>query len=695
MSARRRAPLAALCALAATLALAAPAAAEVGSIQLVSKSGTEQATAASNPALSADGRYLVYQGTLGGLTGIFRRDLASGTTVSVATGLADEAAAGPGEPRDAREPSVSADGRYVSFTTDARLDPGDDRGEKSPDVYVADLASNPPGYELASARDGCAPGGATPCGLSYAGTGGSLAAGRVALSADGREVAFVTSAKSDLGQAVPGSTETPAGEVAVRDLDSDATTLVSVVRNHETGQMEAGVPVPEGGVLLPAGAGAVRSLGAALSADGSTVAWLGAHLPAQVPLLHDEEEAILKDDGTGEQRYDEPLWRRIADGPGAPTRRVVGGGDPLAPGCPPGGSLAEAACQGPFPQLATVNKVKNSDSGWIGIEGSVQGVPALSADGYTVAMIGNPVDAANLFVADMHPGVSRRAGVRQLTQQVPVRPGEESGVANAAQYIALNGTIFDLAISAGGSQIAFTTGRQQFPLSPPTLISQPPGSLGLVELYEANLASGTIARLTHGVASPTEASLGPGTAQLGEGATAPSLAEEGRLVGFASTASNLVEGDGNDNSDAFTVSNVEAPRFPGGASISTPPRGKRVKAQRRLRLSASSLADGSVRLVAVVPAPGRLRASAGAALVVGAAPRRLAGAARKARRAGAVEVKLALPARLRRLARTEEGLYAIARVEFRARKGKKLQARIQVRFHAHPRHGGGGKGPGR
>src|SRR5262249_1829730 len=153
---------------------------------------------------------------------------------------------------DAAAPSISADGRYVSFTTRAALDPVDDTQPNSEDVYVADMAVTPPTYELASALDGSA----------QAMSGSSTAAPRVALSGDGRKLAFLNSADG--------------GQIYLRDLDTDQTTLVSVARDPVTGAMEPGVPVPGGGVMN-------AFAGAALSADGSTVAWVGAHLPAQVP----------------------------------------------------------------------------------------------------------------------------------------------------------------------------------------------------------------------------------------------------------------------------------------------------------------------------------------------------------------------------------------------------------------------------
>src|SRR5262249_55188945 len=200
--------------------------------------------------------------------------------------------------------------------TTARLDPSDDQSASSSDVYVADMANpSSPTYELASVRDGCDPGvSAEPCGLTYSGGSGSIATGRVSLSADGRPVGFVAPATSNLGGTAG---DTPAGQVVVRDLATARTTLVSVARDPGTGSMEPDTPV-EGGAV--AGAGSIPSVrpGASLSADGSTVAWLGIDVPAQAPFLSDETQEIAKH---GDLPYDEPLWRRVptASEPAPPT----------------------------------------------------------------------------------------------------------------------------------------------------------------------------------------------------------------------------------------------------------------------------------------------------------------------------------------------------------------------------------------
>jgi Tol biopolymer transport system component len=609
------------------LALGAPAAAraELGPIELVSKSQTEQAVEARGAVISADGRYLAFEGATGGFKGIFREDLQTGEMRLVVGSFVSEEAPGS----DATAPSISADGHAISFTTRGSLDPANDPEAGTPDVYVADLSGPLPAYRLASAADGSAQ--ALP--------GGSSASPRVALSADGSKLVFVNQ-----------------GQVYLRDLASQATTLVSVARDRGTGAVEPGVPVPGGAVLEKPQLPLLR--GAAISGDGSTVAWLGTDLPDQVPMDAGEASAL---DGldAGSFPYVEPLWRRVADGPQAPTRRIVG----------------------PMPALESKNQELNpGSSGWLGLLG-VQGVPQLSADGRTVALIGNPSEAANVFVARMGSGPP---ALTQLTREIQVRPAEPEKTVNQEPYVPLNGHIYEVAISPAGDRIAFTTARQRFPLAPPNLVSPPPASLGLVELYLVDLGGESLRRVTHGLHGLAEPSLAPtGSGQGGAGASSPSLAAGGRLLAFSSTASNLVEGDGNEAADAFLVADSDTTTGGGASSISAPPAEPRPGKRKRLLVTAASLADGSVRLTVTVPRPGRVSASAAGPPAPALKPRRLVGDKARARAAGSVPLLLRLPHRLRRFAHSAEGVYAQARVVFRAPGGAALRARVEVRFHAH------------
>ncbi len=211
--------------------------------QVKGASNNQQALYAHDAAISGDGRYVAFDGSYGGLTGVWRRDLSTGAIEPVATqNLSDESISAP----DAELPSISEDGQYVSFTTTARLDPVDDTNS-GPDVYERNMDESPTeegAYTLVSAVDGSA------AALTYELTGkvggvefeqthfGSVAAGRSAISANGEEVAFVTTAISNL--AGPG---TPAMQVAVRYLDTERTVLVSVADEPVSAAPIPGRPV--------------------------------------------------------------------------------------------------------------------------------------------------------------------------------------------------------------------------------------------------------------------------------------------------------------------------------------------------------------------------------------------------------------------------------------------------------------------
>ena len=687
------------------LVLAAPAGADIfGPIALASQSEArsgeqpEQADYAHDPAISGDGRYVAFDGSFGGVRGVWRRDLQSGAVQPVA--IADQptsgASGGPsiGAP-DAELPSISADGRYVSFTTTARLSAGDTNS--APDIYVRDMdvavygcgsrtpiegcdaslpacevagssACTPPAgaFALASVPTG-AEGEGVERGLTYETTVeagetpqeieekqrefaasdtlyGSLASGRSALSADGRQVAFVTSAVSNLD-----GPQTPPLQVAVRDLETQSTELVSVAANPETGlplvNQTTGGPEPVSGTegaftygavfvpgappprfALPPTYALARQVGASISADGSTVAWLGQDISEQVKTLPGEALS---------PSYSEPLWRRIADGPAAPTLAVSGDSDPLSPACIASGEIAPLQppsladpCQGPFrtepPHVGTSTQVE------------VQSVPQLSGNGLTVAFLANaPLVAQgsdfgegigdrhdDLFVADMAEGMTRTQALRPLTELASANLNDPATTAN----------IIDFGLSPDGTQVAFTTQRTVFPLGSPAYVSAPAATPGMAELFDVDLSDDTLTRVTGGFAGgPSEHPHPAGTAGVdpyteADGALSPSFDENGRTLAFSSTASNLVYGDGNtpsnpggatfDGSDAFFAEREAFEETPAPQYVSPIPPELVVTPTWNLSLSSQARRNGSVVLDVAVPAPGALRAAASAAVLV-------------------------------------------------------------------------------
>jgi Tol biopolymer transport system component len=144
--------------------------------------GTQANHASDSPRLSADGRYIAFTSLAGNLvagdwneTGdIFVHDRQTGETerVSVAANGAQTDAGSDGA-------SISADGRFVAFTSYAwNLVPNDTN--EFEDVFVHDRQTGL--TKIVS--------------VASAGTLGNLSAGRASLSADGRFVAFESQASN-------------------------------------------------------------------------------------------------------------------------------------------------------------------------------------------------------------------------------------------------------------------------------------------------------------------------------------------------------------------------------------------------------------------------------------------------------------------------------------------------------------------
>jgi hypothetical protein len=687
-----------LCAVAATLlGLVAPAGADVfGPISLVSQgllSGEEQpeqAEYAHDPAIAADGRYIAFDGSIGGVSGVWRAELGRNPAGQLYTTKIEQVAGG-----DSELPSISAEGRYVSFTTNegaslAEITDGKPDVNPKPEtvnVYRRDMDVPIPASGHCEASQPCpfavvsAPSGSLQP-LSYATTPktamttGSVAIGRSAISADGQEVAFVTTAVSDLvktekdelaeAKGEPPPPETPALQVAVRYVEDGMTKLVSGRYEPATatttaepvstgeGNEQYGAVYPGAGMsfTVPPAYGAYGGdppIGASLSADGSTVAWMGEDVGEQAPLLSGEARRPL---------YTEPLWRRIEPGSETPTERVTGGSDPENPACVASGETTlpripplSDPCQGPFltPEESNPPGIMAGGAG-----SGLSFVPRLSKNGETVAFISRAPLAAlgenfgrglggqpsDLYVADMRPGLTRDQALTQLTE---LAGGESAGIADTA-------SIIDFDISPNGEQVAFTTMRTQFPLGSPAYVSAPAAEPGLNELFDADLGDHTLTRVTHGYeGGPSEhphTPRNPGEAQYedeSDGALSPSFSADGDILVFSSTASNLAWDDGNtpaiekggtiDGSDAFVVERQVLGSLPTPSYISPVPPGPALAPASSLSVTALSRADGSVLLYIEVPGSGALRATARSTMPTIAAGER-SRATRHARRTG-------------------------------------------------------------
>jgi WD40-like Beta Propeller Repeat len=718
----------------AALACCAPAQATFTPFGLVSASPVQglEADYAYDPAISADGRYVAFTGSVASTPGVYRKDIATGALEMVAAG------------EDAGAPSISADGRYVSFTSDENPVTGKpDAGEVCSSVWVRDMdvQAGAAAFTLASALSGTPT--EPPKSLTYSplpgGHGcGAAAAGRVALSADGRRVAFTVLSPSDLTGPCEFDSETdetncptPPFQVAVRDLDSDTTTLVSsTMASQSAGTPQ---PVPRGAALvgptstgvssLPGGGQAQFALGAstaAISADGGTVAWMGIDVAEQAPLAKPPPLFL-----NYPESYAEPLWRRIGDGPGAPTRRVLAGDDASAPLCPPacpGGLDLEWDTQGisgneytgTAPVYGSYTAKAGSANGFgagAGLRSPLAAVtPQLSADGMEVALLstqpnfGEDPDfgqltatvppPANAFVVNMAPGLTRAQAIERLTDWASLDFTNRE----------LASPISGIALSGDGSRVLLATERIAFPLAPPALITPTLSQAGVTQLYEVNLLGGTLAMVSFGY---------DGNPANGE-VFGAALNGDGRTLALASGATNLVYGVVNQGSDIYVSEEVHSPTAPGQQSI-TPLRATASAAiPWSLSVTATPSPDGTLVLYASVPGAGRLSASAVSAVSgTGGHPRkalkhrvarRAAAARRKAgrrRHAGAgsriasasaramgaavLELHLIPAARYDSLLRhSRHGLYTTITVTFSAPGHRPLRKVLRVSFPHRP-----------
>lgn len=612
--------------------------------QVVSASTVEPANSSTrNAALAAGGRYVVFQTTATNLFpddldtpagwtrqgATFRKDIETGELDYVASGTVTNG--GTTVFRGAENPSISADGRFIAFSSAEQLAAGDTN--TLGDVYVRDMSlprTDPGAYRLVSALDGSDM--APSYGSSFSGRGSDVTPG-VALSADGNRVVFRTMTTSDL--AGPG---TGLGNLFVRDLQARTTTLV-------TRTMAEG-----------AAAGGANS--ASISADGTTVAWVGINAAAQTTLLNGESRSPTT------SFY---LWQRVADGPSAPTRRITGSADADDPACDQAALFvydpgALGPCYGPLDR-------QESDDQQVT---DITNTPSLSADGRTVAFIttanARPLAAnppADLFVTDMSAGVSRKAGTVELTR-------------DTNSDTATGGTIAAKAISGDGRRIAFATQRTNFVLPSPRLVDPPAVSLGPVNVYVLDLPSMSIQRATRSFDGTDYDDPRGDTSSL-------SISGDGKRIGFVSGSAKLFPGDGNNSTDAFVV--TEPPPTERGAAAEPPfdpPVMQPVRALSAGLLKVKTTKRrGAIGVEVVTPGAGILRARARSLMKASDSRAKLRLVARKSlkvTRAGKATLLLRPSARYRKSVRRGHTLSATLEVSFTPVRGSTVSVRRPVVF---------------
>ncbi|MFI5494351.1 TolB family protein [Actinoplanes sp. NPDC051859] len=194
-----------------------------------------------DPSISADGRFIAFTSLAdnlvpgdANLSDVFVRDMQTGTVTLASVSNTGEQANG-----NAGEPKISADGRYVTFRSRAtNLVAGDTNGRL--DVFVRDLQAG------------------TTTRVNVA-TGGAQSKAEATVSSAvmaGRYVTFW----SDADDLVPEDTN-KAGDVFVRDLQDGTTSRVSVSSTGGQSESESWSPVISGDGRYVAFVSAARNLG--------------------------------------------------------------------------------------------------------------------------------------------------------------------------------------------------------------------------------------------------------------------------------------------------------------------------------------------------------------------------------------------------------------------------------------------------
>ena len=241
--------LAAPLALLASLLVLSPAAeaakdeTELISVQPPAAGGAGADGVSFDPVLSADGRYVAFESNADNLSSedndafrdAFLRDTLTGTITLLSRRSAAESGTGGNEVSEVH--AISANGRYVAFTSGAdNLSTGDDNAHVN--VFVRDTVT---ATTILVSRQSAADGG----------DGGDGQSAFASMSADGRYVAFESSASN-----LAADDDNGERDIFVRDLQTNATALVS-----RRSALSGNGPAND------------SSSGAAMSADGRYVAF--------------------------------------------------------------------------------------------------------------------------------------------------------------------------------------------------------------------------------------------------------------------------------------------------------------------------------------------------------------------------------------------------------------------------------------
>lgn len=452
---------------------------------------------ARSPTISSDGRYVVFASDATNLVAnavsngmhIYRRDLATATTV-----LVDANPAGIGAAQQADVvPVMSADGRWIAYDAD---DTGLVAGDTNACLDVFRWNGSSGGTELVSARDPAA----------VCGSGNSLSAlGQLALSADGSAVAFASYA-SDL---------------ATNDFNRDADVFVQSLATGSNVLASVGLD----GLAAAVGGG---SYGPLLSGDARYLLFLSSATNLVSGDANLACDLFRRDLLTGVTTRESV----------ASTGASLGTGDCSLPALSLDGRYAAFLCKTNPSGLYTAIFWRDMAAG---ITRLVHGnafagrAVSLSGDGQRLAYFDN---SARLYIWD-------------AVGQTNVYTNTTSGLVSAALSLAGDKVLYQTSVQLWVRDLALATNQFLYPstvqLRPAgqwsgdgryfafvTTTNLVPGDTnGLSDVYLHDLQTGTLTLL----------SLSQQRTGSADGASdAPTVSADGRFVAFRSYATNILPG---------------------------------------------------------------------------------------------------------------------------------------------------------
>lgn len=514
--------------------------------------------ASTNPSLSANGRFVAFEsvgtslvpGDSNGARDIYIRDRVTATTerVSVLTGGAQANGA-------SFLPSVSANGNYVAFSSDAtNLVTGDTNGVR--DVFVRDRAA----------------GTTVRISVTSMGVEGDAASDAPSISGDGRYVAFASTATnlvagdsngaSDvfLHDRITGvTTRVSLGAAAVQAngpsfapslsfggtcvaFESDATNLVAADANGVRDVFMRDIPAGSTvrcSVSTAAAEGDGASQAAAVSADGTMVAFSSDATNLVAGDANGVRDVFVHDNGTGATRLVSVHSSGAQAGAACEAPTISGDGRFV--------SYSSAATnletgdangvEDVFVRDAMTSETYRVSLSNAGVEGNgASSAAALSSDGRYVAF---QSDASNLVpndtngVTDVFVAPNRKfvpgGGGGMPTEIVRVSLDSMAGEANNSSF----------------SPSASTTGR--FVAFESIASDLVPSDTNLqIDVFVRDVVTGATER----VSLSTAGAQGLGESRL------PSVSGDGRYVAYESLSDNFVAGDTNGVRDIFVYDRV-------------------------------------------------------------------------------------------------------------------------------------------